>query len=415
MLIPVESRNDLIDFTTSTRYSRTTIMRGGAKQVRNETANEIKPFIVMDVLERALALERSGTSVIHLEIGEPDFATPPAVVDAGIEALRAGETHYTDSRGIPELRSAIAASYEQRYGVKIGDDRVLVTMGVSPALLLVLSILIEENGDEIILGDPHYPCYPNFIKYMHGTPRYIAAEAADGFQLKPAAVERGVTKSTRAVMINSPSNPAGTLMPPDDLAAICELGVPVISDEIYHGLVYGEREHSALEFSDDVFVLNGFSKLYAMTGWRIGYIIAPKRYVRRLHILLQNLFISANAAAQHAAVAALAEKQPEVEEMRLRYDARRRYLLEELPALGLRYAMEPRGAFYFFVDAAHIDRDSLRLAFDILEKAGVALTPGIDFGDGGEGHLRISYANSLENITEGVRRLRRYLTDRGAL
>ncbi len=385
------------------------------RPVQDKATNEIKSFIVMDVLERALALERSGKSIIHLEVGEPDFATPPAIVDAGIEALRNGETHYTDSRGIPGLRTAIASYYERRYGIRITEDRVLVTMGVSPALLLVLSILIEEKGDEIILGNPYYPCYPNFIKFMRGTPRYIASEGADGFQLKPGAVKQAITENTRAVMVNSPSNPAGTLIPHDDLEAICNLGVPVISDEIYHGLVYGETEHSALEFTENVFVLNGFSKLFAMTGWRLGYIIAPRQAVRRLHILLQNFFISPNAFVQRAAVTALNEKQPEIEEMRQRYDARRRYLLRELPKLGLRYAREPHGAFYFFVNTAHIDHDSFRLAFDILEKAGVAVTPGIDFGDRGEGHLRISYANSLENIAEGVRRLGTYLTTRGAL
>ncbi|HUV36465.1 MAG TPA: pyridoxal phosphate-dependent aminotransferase [Patescibacteria group bacterium] len=383
--------------------------------MRGKTTDEIKPFIVMDVLERALALERTGRSIVHLEIGEPDFATPPAIVDACIEALKNGETHYTDSRGIPGLRAAIASYYERRYGVKITEDRVLVTMGVSPALLLVLSILIEENGDEILLGNPYYPCYPNFIRYMHGTPRFIFSEAADGFQLKPAAVEGAITPKTHAIMINSPSNPTGTLMPRDDLEAICNLGVAVISDEIYHGLVYNETEHTALEFTENAFVLNGFSKLFAMTGWRLGYIIAPKRAVRRLHILLQNIFISPNAFVQHAGIAALTKKHPEIEEMRQKYDARRRYLLRELPKLGLRYALEPRGAFYFFVDTSHIDNDSLRLAFDILEKADVALTPGIDFGDRGEGHLRISYANSLVNITEGVRRLGVYLTERGAL
>ncbi len=383
--------------------------------MRSETAGEIKPFIVMEVMERACALERSGRSIIHMEIGEPDFPTPASIVDAGIEALKNGETHYTDSRGIMGLRSAIASHYGRRYGVPVTEERVLVTMGVSPALLLVLSILIEGGGDEIILGNPYYPCYPNFIRYLGGTLRLVAAEEADGFQLKPGAVEAAITPRTRAVMINSPSNPAGTLMPRDDLEAICSLGVPVISDEIYHGLVYGETEHTALEFTDGSFVLGGFSKLFAMTGWRLGYIIAPKEAVRRLHILLQNIFICPNAFVQHAGIKALTGEPPEIEEMRRRYDARRRYLLDELPKLGLRYAVEPRGAFYIFVNTEHIDGDSYGLAFDILEKAGVALTPGIDFGERGEGHLRISYANSLENIKEGVKRLKTYLDERGAL
>jgi aspartate/methionine/tyrosine aminotransferase len=375
----------------------------------------IRPFIVMDVLEKAIALERQGRSIIHLEIGEPDFQTPRRIVESCMAALERGETHYTDSRGIIELRAAVASYYGRKYGVSFTEERVLVTMGTSPALLLVLSVLIEEPGDEIILSNPYYPCYPNFIRYLGGVPRFIETEESDGFQLKPDAVASAMSPRTRGVMINSPSNPAGTLMPAPDIEGICKLGIPVISDEIYHGLVYGETEHSALEFTEEAFVLNGFSKLFAMTGWRLGYLIAPQRHFRRLHILQQNFFISPNSFVQKGGVTALMEKHEEIEEMRQRYDARRRYLIEELPRLGLSPGSEPRGAFYFFVDASHIDRDSYRLAFDILERGGVALTPGIDFGERGEGHLRISYANSLENIREGVRRLAAYLRERSAL
>jgi len=201
-------------------------------------------------------------------------------------------------------------------------------------------------------------------------------------------------------------------MPKENLAAICGLGVPVISDEIYHGLVYGETEHSALEFTDSAFVLNGFSKLFAMTGWRLGYIIAPARHTRRLQILQQNFFICPNSFVQRGGIAALAEEHPEIEEMRRQYDARRRYLWEALPRLGFHCPVEPKGAFYFFVNAGRVDGDSYRLAFDILETAGVAVTPGIDFGTHGEGYLRISYANSLENVVEGIRRLSNYLEGR---
>ncbi len=201
-------------------------------------------------------------------------------------------------------------------------------------------------------------------------------------------------------------------MPEPDIRGICELGIPVISDEIYHGLVYDDKEHSALQFTDDAFVLNGFSKLFAMTGWRLGYIIAPERHTRTLQILQQNFFISPNSFVQRGGVTALTEDHPEIAEMRGRYDARRRFLLEKLPELGLSIGTEPKGAFYFFVNAGHIDTDSYKLAFDILERVGVAVTPGIDFGARGEGHLRISYANSLENIGEGVRRLESYLEER---
>jgi aspartate/methionine/tyrosine aminotransferase len=376
--------------------------------------DSIKPFIVMDVLERALALEREGRSIIHLEIGEPDFETPRRIAASGAEALQKGDTHYTDSRGIPELRTAVASYYGKKYGTFFNEDRVLVTMGTSPALLLALSVLIEEPGDEIILANPYYPCYPNFVLYLGGNPRFIETEETDGFQLKPKDVRAAIGPRTKGILINSPSNPAGTLMPGTDIEAICDLGIPVISDEIYHGLVYGEKEHTALEFTEETFVLNGFSKLFAMTGWRLGYIIAPERHSRRLQILQQNFFISPNSFVQRGGVTALTEEHAEIEEMRERYDARRRFLLDELPKLGLGIGAEPRGAFYFFVNAEHIERDSYKLAFDILERAGVAVTPGIDFGERGEGHLRISYANSLENIREGVKRIASYLDDRNS-
>ncbi len=382
--------------------------------MNDKSINDIKPFIVMDVLERAIALEREGRSIVHLEIGEPDFRTPKRIVESGIGALQEGETHYTDSRGIRELRAAVASYYNQRYGTDIREGRVLVTMGTSPALLLALSVLVERPGDEVILGNPYYPCYPNFIKYLGGIPRYVETLEDEGFQPKPEAVKNLITRRTRAILVNSPANPTGTLIPEDDLRSLCGLGVPVISDEIYHGLVYGETEHSALEYTDDAFVLNGFSKLFAMTGWRLGYMIVPEEYVRRLHILQQNFFISPNSFVQHAGVTALTERHDELEEMRTRYDARRRYLLEELSGLGLASAVEPKGAFYFFVDTHHIDTDSYRLAFDILDKAGVAVAPGIDFGSRGEGHIRISYANSLENIREGIRRLGAYVSERGS-
>lgn len=387
--------------------------RTAAKPI--EGKDQIRPFIVMDVLERALVLERRGHSIIHLEVGEPDFPTPPGIVRAAVEALERGETRYTDSRGIAELRAAVARYYERRYGVRVPEERVLITGGVSPALLLVLSILLEKPGGEIIMGDPAYACYPNFVRYLKGVPRAVATAEENGFQLTPAEVKAATGPRTRAVLVNSPANPTGTLIPEKDLEAICGLGVPVISDEIYHGLVYEGRERSALEFTDEAFVLNGFSKRFAMTGWRLGYVIAPERFIRRLQILQQNFFISPNSFVQCAAIAALREDPPELEEMRRQYDARRRFLLKALPKIGLRFAVEPKGAFYFFVNTSHVDRDSYRLAFDILEKAGVAVTPGIDFGERGEGHLRISYANSLERIAEGLRRLGAYLDERGAL
>ncbi len=383
-----------------------------AVRENSDRLSALRPFIVMEVLEKALALEREGRSIIHLEVGEPDFPTPPRIVRAATDALARGETHYTDSRGVGELRAAVGRYHGRKYGTHVPEERVLVTMGTSPAMLLVLSLLIDEPGDEIVIGNPGYPCYPNFIRYLRGVPRSIRVREEDGFQLKPDAVREAIGPRTRGIIVNSPSNPAGTLIPKEDLAEICGLGVPVISDEIYHGLVYEDTEHSALEFTDDAFVLNGFSKLFAMTGWRLGYIVAPAKHMRRLQILQQNFFISPNSFVQRGGIAALEEEHPEIEDMRRQYDARRRYLREALPKLGLLCPVEPKGAFYFFVNAGFVDKDSYRLAFDMLDTEGVAVTPGIDFGAHGEGYLRISYANSLENVVEGMRRLSRYLERR---
>ena len=363
------------------------------------------------IFMRARELEARGVDVFHLEIGEPDFSTPKKIVAAGVKALQNQETHYTDSRGIGELREAVASYYNRKYNVDVSGEQVVVTMGVSPALLTVLSIIIESPGDEVILGNPCYPCYPNFINYLNGKPVFVPARAEDGFQPLPREIKKRIGPRTKAIMVNSPSNPAGTLMPPEHLEEISSFGVPVISDEIYHGLTYGKPARSTLEFADNTFVLNGFSKLFAMTGWRLGYIIAPRESVRALQILQQNFFISPNAFVQRAAVTALTEEHPEIGEMIELYDKRRRFLIKELPALGLNFPVEPDGAFYFFINAEHAGLDSYKLAFDILEKAGVALAPGIDFGASGEGHLRISYANSLDNLAEGVRRLKKYFAE----
>ncbi|MBN2185172.1 MAG: pyridoxal phosphate-dependent aminotransferase [Candidatus Krumholzibacteriota bacterium] len=369
----------------------------------------------MEVLERALELEKEGKSIIHMEIGEPDFPTPKKIVDAGTRSLQNGNTHYTDSRGTIELRSSISGYYNKNYGLDVTPGQVLVTMGVSPALLLVLSSLVESPGDEVVLGNPCYPCYANFIRYLGGVPRFISTREENGFQLKAGEIRKVIGPGTKAILVNSPANPMGTIIPREDLREICGLGVPVISDEIYHGLVYGEKAHTSLEFTEETYVLNGFSKLFAMTGWRLGYIIMPEKRLRKMQILQQNFFISPNSFVQKAGVCALEEDHPEVEKMIALYDERRRFLLKRLPELGLDYAVEPKGAFYIFVKADHIDDNSYRLAFNILEEAGVALTPGIDFGDRGEGHLRISYANSIENLREGTDRLESYLIKRGKL
>ena len=353
-------------------------------------------------------MEREGIHVIHLEVGEPDFDTPQCVKEAACRALNEGYTHYTHSLGLLELREAICKHYLKTYAVSVSPDQVVVTSGTSPAMLLIFSALVEK-GDPVIFSDPHYACYPNFVRFVQGVPVMVPVYEKDGFQYRPESIKRKITKKTKAIVINSPSNPTGNLLSEDRMRAIAKFSPYVISDEIYHGLVYEGQEHSILEFTDHAFVLNGFSKLYAMTGLRLGYLIAPQPFIRPIQKIQQNFFISANSMVQMAGIAALEQTEADVARMKSLYNERRQYMVKRLKALGLGITVEPTGAFYVFANVKHISKDSYRLAFDILEKAHVGVTPGIDFGKHGEGYLRFSYANSMENIVEGLNRLEHYL------
>jgi aspartate/methionine/tyrosine aminotransferase len=369
---------------------------------------KITSFIVMDVLEKAHDLEREGVKVIHLEVGEPDFDTPPCVKAAACQALEDGHTHYTHSLGLPELRETICRCYRERYGVTVGADQVIVTSGTSPAMMLLFAALLDP-GDQVIISDPHYACYPNFIRFVEGEPVFVPVYEEDGFQFRPEAIRRRTTPRTKAVFINSPSNPTGNLLSAERMQEIGAMQPWIVSDEIYHGLVYEGQEHSILEYTEKAFVLNGFSKLYAMTGLRLGYLIAPRTFVRPIQKLHQNFFISANSMVQRAGIAALTEAGDDVARMKTVYDDRRKYMLARLKDLGFGITVAPTGAFYVFANARHLSNNSYELAFDILAKAHVGVTPGIDFGQNGEGYLRFSYANSMENIVEAMDRLAAYL------
>jgi aspartate/methionine/tyrosine aminotransferase len=362
----------------------------------------------MEVLEKAAEMERQGIHVVHLEVGEPDFDLPPCIAKAELAALKEGRTHYTHSLGDPELREELAAMYKRNYGVTVSPQQIIVTSGSSPAILLSLSVLCD-SGDEVILSDPGYACYQNFIRFIGATPVRVPVFEDDGFQYRPSEIKKFITPRTKAILINSPMNPTGNLLSGEVMKELAGLGVPVISDEIYHGLVYEGRAHSILEFTNEAFVLNGFSKLYAMTGLRLGYVVAPAPFVRVMQKIQQNLFICAGSATQRAGLSALQNASEDVEQMRLTYDERRKYLLKRLANLGFKVKVAPTGAFYVFVNARHISNNSYDLAFDILAKAHVGVTPGIDFGPNGEGFLRFSYANSIENIKEGMDRLEKYL------
>lgn len=374
----------------------------------SDRAKNIRPFIVMDVLERAVEMERQGKHIIHLELGEPDFDVPRVVSEASQQAFSEGRSHYTHSLGDQELREEIVKKYAQAYGVNISAGQVIITSGSSPALLLVLGALCNA-GDEVIISDPGYACYPNFIRFIGANAVRIPVYEEDGFQFRAEKICSSITEKTRAILINSPMNPTGNLLSADVMRQLSEYDVPVISDEIYHGLVYEGRAYSMLEFSDKAFVVNGFSKLYAMTGLRLGYLIAPSDYVRALQKIQQNLFICASSIAQRAAIAALRDAGSDILKMKETYNARRIFLIKRLSQMGFNIKAVPTGAFYVFVNARHISPNSYELAFDILEKANVGVAPGIDFGENGEGYLRFSYANSIENIEEGMKRLEKYL------
>jgi aspartate/methionine/tyrosine aminotransferase len=310
------------------------------------------------------------------------------------------------------LREAIAEHYARTYGVTISPDQILVTAGTSPAMLLLFGHLLNP-GDEVVLSDPYYACYPNFIRYAEGQPVYVGVTEEDGFQYRPEAIQGRIGPRTRAIVINSPANPTGTVLSPERMAAIGELsrgdGPLIVSDEIYHGLSYEGRDRTILEFTDRAFVLNGFSKAYAMTGWRLGWVIAPRDHIRALQTLYGNFFISTNEFVQWAGVAALREAGEDSRRFRAIFDDRRRAMIAGLRSIGFGVGAEPTGAFYVLANARHLSSDSVSLAREILESSHVAVTPGAAFGANAEGYLRFSYASSLERIHEGLERLRRFL------
>ena len=374
----------------------------------------ISPFIVMEVMEKAFAMEREGHDISHMEVGEPDFDTPQCIKDAAHRAMLEGRTHYTNRRRELELREAISRHYFDKYNVEVDPERIIITNGSSPAMLLLFAALLDP-GQEVILSNPCYACYPNIIEFVEGKPVEVPVFEEDGFQYRAEEIKGRLGPKVKGILINSPSNPTGNLLEPEGMQEIAAMGKPgryIVSDEIYHGLVYERKEHSILEFTDNAFVINGFSKLYAMTGWRLGYLIAPEQFVRPIQKMMQNLFISANSFVQWAGIAALQEAGEEVAAMVRTYDERRRFLLPRLNEIGLKVAVEPHGAFYILANAKRFTDDSYNFAMELLEKARVATAPGIDFGTGAEGYIRFSYANHLENLAEGTRRLQDYLVSR---
>ncbi len=384
----------------------------------SERCKQVTPFLVMEILDRAQVMQRQGIDVVHLEAGEPDFDTPECIIEAGKAALDAGYTHYTASQGMVELRKTVADHYLQRYGVTIHEDQVLVFPGTSIGMKLLYEVLLNE-GDEVILSNPAYGVYPTFVKHVGGVVKDVLTYEEEGFQYRPEDVQKALSPRTKAIMINSPSNPTGIVMEKERMQAIADIAAAheshplIISDEIYHGLNYTDKEHSILECTQNAVVIGGFSKAYAMTGWRIGYLILPPWCVQPLISFMQRFLLSTNTVAQVAGIHALQKAQHQTEYMCSIYNERRLYVLQALRELGFRIPVEPLGAFYMLFNAKHLAEkfggSSVDLAFDILEKAHVGITPGSEFGSQAEGFLRISYATSMENLREAMRRLGEYI------
>jgi aspartate/methionine/tyrosine aminotransferase len=377
---------------------------------------EIEPFHVMALLARARELEAQGRSIIHMEIGEPDFPTPEPILRAGIRALEKGELFYTPTPGLPELRQAIAGYYRSRYGVEVPASRVIVTTGSSAALMLACATLINP-GDEVLLADPGYPASRHFVRVVEGAPRAIAVDARSAYQLAPDHLELSWGPRTAAALVASPSNPTGTLISTERLAQMAEIarakGGTLIVDEIYHGLVYEGDYTTALAFADDVFVINSFSKYFNMTGWRLGWMVAPEAYVGELNKLAQNLYLAAPTPAQHAALAAFEPGTLAIlEKRRQELKARRDFLVPALRSLGFDIPVMPQGAFYVYAGCGRLTKDSFGFARDLLEQAGVAITPGVDFGaNAPERHVRFAYTNPVGRLEEGVARIAKFLNN----
>lgn len=379
----------------------------------------IASFHVMDILARAKALEAQGRDIIHLEIGEPDFPTPEPVVRAAMQAIQSGDIHYTPALGLPELRQSISGFYRSRYQVEVPASRIAVTPGASGALMLALGVALDA-GDEVLMADPGYPCNRHFARFIDGLPVAVPVGPDTSFQLTPGLVEQHWTSKTRAVLLASPSNPTGTLARDEDIREIARLclerNAVLIVDEIYHGLVYGAAPQTALAHSDQIFVVNSFSKYFHMTGWRLGWLAAPDWAMNGVDRLAQNLYLAAPTPAQFGAMAAFGtENMGILESRRLELMARRDYLAPALRGIGFGLPVMPDGAFYLYADISRFADDSFAFAARLLEEAGVAITPGLDFGVVSPGrYVRFAYTRPLPVLEEAVSRIRRFVSGKQA-
>ncbi len=370
----------------------------------------VNAFHVMSLMAEAKQLDAIGHQVIHMEMGEPDFSTPQPIIEAGIESLRSGITHYTPTLGLPALREAIASFYQNEYHVTVDPEQIVITPGSATALQIVLSLMVSD-GDAVAIPDPAYPSTHNLVRLLGGTVLQIAVNEDSSWQLTVELLEEHWSDAVNAVLLASPSNPTGTILEDVQLQKIadfCETkGVFLLVDEIYHGLVYGQAPKTAVGLNDDTFVINSFSKFYGMTGWRVGWIVSPKAYLEDLNKLAQHTFLAAPTTGQYAALAAFnSDTKKILIERRDEFKARRDYLYGALAGLGFKMRVKPQGAFYIYADCSEFCEDSYEFACNILQDKHVSFTPGVDFGvTGAKQHVRFAYTTNLENLKVGVQRL----------
>lgn len=379
----------------------------------------IAPFHVMDLLAKAQSMQAQGRDVIHLEVGEPDFSTPEPIVEAGIQALKQGKTHYTPATGLPELKQAISQFYATRYGKTVDPQRIIITPGASGALQLVTAALANPEQN-LLLADPGYPCNRHFMALINAQGKLVTADAKDQFQLTPAHVEQHWDSNTLGALVASPANPTGVVMSQQAItdlyrAVKAKQGILIV-DEIYHGLTYGSDESAATAVNyvddDDVFVINSFSKYFGMTGWRLGWVVAPQWAVPAMDKLAQNLFLAPSTPAQHAALVAFKPNTLDILETRKKvFEERRAFLLPALKEMGFDIPVEPSGAFYIYCDVSRFTKDSMKFCLELLEQEAVAITPGIDFGQSDGNHfVRFAYTANIARLEEAVVRIKRFLS-----
>jgi aspartate/methionine/tyrosine aminotransferase len=373
----------------------------------SKRAKNLSPFHVMDILAQAKALTQQGRTIYHMEVGEPDFATAECIINAGIDALKQLKTHYTPALGLPELRHAVAEYYDRKFSVKINPERIIITPGASGALQLAMACLLDA-GENVLLPDPGYPCNKNIAQVLAVEPIAVPASVENAYQLDAVSIAKYWNEKTRAVMVATPSNPTGTILPESQLKEICHIVEQnkgtLIVDEIYQGLVYDVDDYTALAISDECFVINSFSKYFGMTGWRIGWMVVPEFYADAIDRIAQNIFLAPATMSQYAALTALkAETQIELDARRDEFKQRRDFLLPALEQLGFKIAVQPQGAFYIYANCEKFTDDSYNWVKQLLSKQGVALTPGLDFGNYQANiHCRFAYTQPLDVLERAV-------------